>query len=253
VLVDRFDWLGLGLLATSSTALLLAISAASGLELGGVVVAGLFVVAVAVGVGLAWRLGRAAQPLVDPALLRTRRTALGLFGALGGYLVLFGPLVLVPAVLTAGGTSLAVAGLVLTALPAGFAVAAVAGDRVLPHGWSDRRRALTGSAVSCCALALMLVTPSRVVLLVPLLAVLGTGLGSFAPANNSLIMSGIRAGAEGTGGGLVNMARALGTALGVALVTLTLHQRGGTRVGLAATGVLGLVAVVVFLVTCASD
>jgi hypothetical protein len=77
--------------------------------------------------------------------------------------------------------------------------------------------------------------------------------GSFAPANNNLIMSGIRAGAEGTGGGLVNMARALGTALGVALVTLTLHQHGGTHVGQVATGVLALVAVVVFLVTCASD
>ncbi len=253
VLVDRFDWAGLGLLATSSTALLLAISAASGLSLGGVVVAGLFVVAVGAGLGLARRLGRASQPLVDPALLRTRRTALGLVGALGGYLVLFGPLVLVPAVLTAGGTSLAVAGLVLTALPAGFAVAAVAGDRLLPRGWSDRRRALTGSAVACCALAVMLVAPARVVFLVPLLGVLGLGLGCFAPANNSLIMSGIRAGVEGTGGGLVNMARALGTALGVALVTLTLHQHGGMRVGLGATGVLALVAVVVFAVTCASD
>jgi len=254
--VGRFDWPGVGLLAMASTALLLAISAASGLELGRVSVVALFVGAVGAGFGFVRRLNRAEYPLVDPALLRTRRTVLGLVGALGGYLVLFGPLVLVPRVLTAGGTSLAMAGLVLTALPAGFAVAAVGGDRVLPGGWSDRRRALTGSVVASCGLAAMLFAPGRVVLLVPLLVLLGLGLGVFAPANNSLIMSGIRAGAEGTGGGLVNMARALGTALGVALVTLSLHQAAHSHAvqsGRPAVLLLVLVAGVVVGVTRASD
>ncbi|MFI1564805.1 hypothetical protein ACH4ZX_17430 [Streptomyces sp. NPDC020490] len=50
--------------------------------------------------------------------------AFGLVGALSGYLVLFGPLVLVPVVLSAGGCSELTAGAVLTALPAGFASAA---------------------------------------------------------------------------------------------------------------------------------
>ena len=248
--VTRFDWPGLGLLAVSSAALLLAISAASGLELGPVVVGALFVVAVAAGVGLARRLSRAECPLIDPALLRTRRTVLGLVGALGGYLVLFGPLVLVPDVLTARGVSLAMAGLVLTALPAGFAVAAVGGDRVLPGAWSNRRRGLMGSALACGALVVMLavmaVAPARVLYLVPLLAVLGLGLGVFAPANNALVMAGIPAGAEGTGGGLVNMARALGTALGVALVTLSLHQGQHAET---ASGLLAVVGVGVFAAT----
>jgi sugar phosphate permease len=53
--------------------------------------------------------------------------------------------------------------------------------------------------------------------------VLGVGLGVFTPANNSMIMTSIPARAAGTGGGLVNLTRALGTALGVALVTLALH------------------------------
>jgi MFS family permease len=165
---------------------------------------------------------------------------------------------LVPRVLTAGGTSLAVAGLVLTALPAGFAVAAVAGDRVLPRAWSDRRRALTGSVLALGALVAMSAAPGRVEYLVPLLVLLGLGLGVFAPANNSLIMSGIPAGAEGTGGGLVNMARALGTALGVALVTLSLHQAAHSQAlalhsGRSGIVLLAVVAGAVLVVTRVSD
>ncbi len=225
--VDRFDWPGLLLLGASSTALLLAISAASGLELPVPAVAVLFAVAATAGIALARRLVRATGPLIDPALLRTRGTVLGLLGALGGYLVLFGPLVLVPAELTRHGTSLATAGVVLTALPAGFALAALTADRLLPYAWTDRRRALTGAALATCALVSMLAVlpthPDAPMLVLPLV-LLGAGLGVFAPANNALIMAAIPPGAEGTGGGLVNMARALGTALGVALVTLGLHQ-----------------------------
>jgi MFS family permease len=245
--VDRFDWPGFALLAASSTALLLAISAASGLKMPMPAVAVLFAVAVAATAALARRLTRAASPLVNPALLRTRGTALGLVGALGGYLVLFGPLVLVPAVLTVRGDSLSMAGLVLTALPVGFAVAALAADRVLPRGWSDRRRAIAGAAL---ALGSLLATPpagADVVALAAVLALLGLGLGTFAPANNALIMAAIPRGAEGTGGGLVNMARALGTALGVALVTLSLHQTPHSD-GIA-TLLLALVAAVVLVLT----
>jgi hypothetical protein len=79
---------------------------------------------------------------------------------------------------------------------------------------------------------------------------LGMGLGVFAPANNALIMAAIPSGAEGTGGGLVNMARALGTALGVALVTLGLHQSAHPSV--LATALLAGVAAVVVLVSLPS-
>jgi MFS family permease len=199
-------------------------------------------------------------------LLRTRGTALGLVGALGGYLLLFGPLVLVPAVLTARGESLSLAGLVLTALPAGFAFAALAADRILPRGWSDRRRALAGATLALGSLlALLLVAGSGGMSaagtagLAVLLALLGLGLGVFAPANNALIMAAIPRSAAGTGGGLVNMARALGTALGVALVTLSLHQaphssahenpHGIADSGRIATTLLALVAAAVVAVT----
>lgn len=60
------------------------------------------------------------------------------------------------------------------------------------------------------------------------LFVLGLGLGVFIPANNSTIMDAIPARMSATGGGLVNMARGLGTALGVAVVTFCLHAAEAT-------------------------
>jgi MFS family permease len=177
---------------------------------------------------------RAAAPLVDLALLRSRTVATGLVGALCGYLVLFGPLVLVPIVLTSAGSSELHAGLVLTALPAGFALAAIGADRLLPRSWSDRTRAALGAAVSGTALLGLLATPPTTPWLVTLLALLGLALGIFTPANNTLIMSTVPTRAAATAGGLVSMSRSLGTALGVALVTLALsigtgHAMDGPR------------------------
>jgi EmrB/QacA subfamily drug resistance transporter len=241
-----FDWLGLALLAIASTALLLGISAASGLELPGAAVVSAFVIAAAAGYGFWARLTRARFPLIDPALLRTRQISTGLVGALGGYLVLFGPLVLVPDVLGPGHGA-ARAGLVLTALPLGFAVGALGANRVLPRRWTDRRRALIGSAVAAASLAALIPLPFEPAALIPMYAMLGLGLGTFAPANNTLVMGAIPARAAGTGGGLVNMTRGLGTALGVALVTLTLFLvPDPARAAHWATAVLALVALGVF-------
>jgi hypothetical protein len=68
-----------------------------------------------------------------------------------------------------------------------------------------------------------------------LLALAGLGLGVLTPANNAAVMQGLPRAAAGTGGGLVNTTRGLGTALGIALVTLCLHAgRVGGRVAFAA-------------------
>ncbi|MGA5700403.1 MFS transporter [Peterkaempfera bronchialis] len=224
----RFDALGLLLMATATTGALLGVSAASGLALPAGAVVALFAVAAGAGWAFTVRQRRTAAPLVDLALLRPRAVSLGLLGALCGYLVLFGPLVLVPVVLTGAGSSELTAGLVLTALPAGFGLAAAGADRLLPRALSDRGRCLTGAAVCAAALAGLLAVPLTVAWLTPLLALLGLGLGVFTPANNTVIMSAFPARVSGTGGGLVNMARGLGTALGVALVTLALHLAPGT-------------------------
>jgi predicted MFS family arabinose efflux permease len=61
------------------------------------------------------------------------------------------------------------------------------------------------------------------------LAALGFGLGLFTPANNATILGALPRGDAGSGGGLVNLARALGTAFGVAL-PLFMHAQYGPRV-----------------------
>jgi hypothetical protein len=95
-----------------------------------------------------------------------------------------------------------------------------------------------------CVAGLALVMPFGTVWLVAGLGVLGVGLGVFTPANNSVIMTTIPACAAGTGGGLVNLTRALGTALGVALVTLALHLSASPlpAVGILLVAAAGMVA-----------
>ncbi|OLZ73447.1 MFS transporter [Streptomyces sp. IMTB 2501] len=224
--VARFDRPGLALLASATTSALLGVSAASGLPVPGWGVAALFAVAAWAGWAFVRRQRRTTAPLLDLAMLRVRAVAFGLVGALSGYLVLFGPLVLVPVVLTARGSSDLTAGLVLTALPAGFALAATGGDRLLPHSLPDRARCLAGAGLFTLAVAGLLAVPLTPGWLVPVLALAGLGLGVFTPANNAMVMGAIPARSSGTGGGLVNMTRGLGTALGVALVTLALHLAG---------------------------
>jgi MFS family permease len=228
-----FDWAGLGLLAVATTSALLGVSAASGLPVPGWAVLALFAMAGGAGWGFVRRQRRAAVPLLDLALLRVRTVSFGLVGAMSGYLVLFGPLVLVPVVLTAQGNSELAAGAALTALPAGFALAATGCDRLLPRSLTDARRCLLGAVAFTLAMAALQAVPLTLAWLVPVLALAGLGLGTFTPANNAAIMSAIPARSSGTGGGLVNMTRGLGTALGVALVTLTLHLAadGGAEAG----------------------
>jgi MFS family permease len=240
----RVDRLGVLLLAGSSTAALLALSVASGLGLPVWSAALLGVAAIAAGWAFLRRQARCPSPLIDLALLRERRLGPGLFGGLCGYLVLFGPLVLVPAALAHRGGSPLDTGLVLTALPLGFALAATVAERLLPAGWSDRQRGRAGALGSVAALALLVAMPTQAALLPLPLALLGLALGVFIPANNTQVMRAIPTTAAGTGGGMVNMARSLGTAVGVAAVTLALYLVPGPVAGprAAAATLLGFAA-----------
>jgi MFS family permease len=219
---DSFDWPGAALLAVATSATLLVLSAAGGLALPHGAVAGLAVAAVLAGAGFAVRAARARFPLIPRALLRSLRLALGLGGALLGYLTLFGPLVLLPQVLAGTTTELGI-GLVLSALPAGFGVAALVGEALLPKSLGNRPRGVTGALICAFALVMLGVMPMSPGWIVPMLALAGLGLGTFVPANNAVIMRSAEPGSASVLGGLVNMARGIGTTLGIALVTLSLH------------------------------
>ncbi|SEP05275.1 MFS transporter [Amycolatopsis saalfeldensis] len=230
--LGRFDGAGVALLATSTTAVLLALSGLSGLPLP---VPLLVAVAVLAAGGFVWREARASSPVVRLSVLQPRAVSLGLVGAMCGYLVLFGPLTLLPQIGGARGST----GLMLTALPAGFAVAALAADRVLPPAFTTRARSVLGAAVAVggCLALLGASGPWTGVSLF----VAGLGLGLFIPANNASIMGAVPDRMSATGGGLVNMARGLGTALGVALVTLCLHF-GGSALALGVLAAAGVLA-----------
>ena len=249
-------------LALTSAAALLALSVLSGLGVPTWTAAVLLAVSVLAGWYFWRRQGASPHPLVDLSLLRggsggssggSGGIAPGLAGGLSGYLVLFGPLVLIPVQLARHGIDALTSGLVLTALPVGFALAATLADRALPPGWSDRTRSRAGAVGCAVALALMLVLPLTAGWLPLPLGLLGLALGVFMPANNTLVMRAIPASAAGTGGGMVNMTRGLGTALGVAAVALTLHLVSGETGTRAAVAVLLAFALLTLATTATRD
>ena len=218
----RTDPGGTVLLAAATTAGLLAVSAVSGLGAPGWTAAVFAAVAVLTGTALVRHERRAAAPLLDLRAMAAAGTGAALLGALCAYLVLFGPLVLFPQFVTAQGGSAEAAGLLLTALPAGFGLAAAVADKLLPAGWPNRRRCLLGG-VLMAASAAALAVPAPHGVSVVLLGLLGIGLGIYTPANNAEIMAAVPARDAAAAGGMVNMTRGTGTALGVAVVTLGLH------------------------------
>ncbi|WP_432933495.1 MFS transporter [Microbispora sp. CA-135349] len=245
----RFDWPGLVLLAASTSALLLAASVLSGLDLPSWSVPVLLTAAAGAAIGF-WRWeARVPSALIDTVLLRGRVVTAGLAGALGGYLVLFGPLVSIPQVLVAGGTGELVAGLVLTALPGGFAASALMGDHLLPRVWGDRRRCVVGAVAAAAGCALLAADPAAEGWAGACLALTGAGLGLFVPANNTAVMAAVPERVSATAGGMVNMARGIGTALGIAAVTLALHLAGVSHEagGRAAAAILAAVALLAAL------
>ena len=175
---------------------------------------------------------RARFPLIPAALLRSARVALALGGAFFGYLALFGPLVLMPQVLP--GSAVRV-GLLLTALRAGFGAAALGGERLLPAGLGNRPRGVAGALICALALAMLMVMLMAGLAsdagVAALLALAGLGLGIFVPANNAVIMRSAHAGSASVLGGLVNMARGIGTTFGIALVTIALPAAPAGRGG----------------------
>ena len=223
----RFDSLGTVLLATATTALLLALSGVGGLPIPAVATAGLAAAAIAAAAGFVTWQRRASDPLIPLQLLRSRALAASLSGALAGYLVLFGPLVLLPQVLAASPGDQIRVGLLLSALPLGFGLAALSADSVLPASWGNRRRGVMGGLGCTVAATGLIFAPLTPGWLVTLLAVIGLGLGVYMPANNAVIMRSGGVGSAAVLGGLVNVARGLGMSLGVALVALALHL-GGT-------------------------
>ena len=237
----RFDWPGLASLVPATAALPLALSYGRDLGFARPVVVVFFAIAVLGFAAFSVRELRAAVPLVDLTLFRTARFTAGIASGLLSYAVLFGVLFALPFQLELGlGLRPGVGGLTLTVVPAAIGITApIAGRLADRHG--PRLFTVGGMAATAIGLAVLAAGQSRLGAVCAALALVGVGIGSFTPPNNASIMASAPRVQAGVAGGLLNMTRGLGTALGVALAGVTLdvgtREHGSLR-GFTATSVL---------------
>lgn len=156
------------------------------------------------------------QPIVRLSMFGRPAFSAGITAGLLSYLVTFGVLFVVPFYLVARHTSLGLAGIELTTLPAALALAAPFGGR-LTDSVGRRPAATSGLLVASASLFALAMFHSQLWLLLLELATMGVGLGIFTPANNSAIMADVPASHSGSASGLINAMRGMGTALGIAL------------------------------------
>ncbi len=166
-----------------------------------------------------------STPLIAPGLLRRRSISTGLASGLVAYLALFATLFVVSYYLSAGHTPSALAGIELATLPIGIGVAAPIAGR-LASSTGGRRLAPAGLALAGLGMALIAIVHGTVPLLMGL-AFAGLGLGTFTPPNNASVMAAAPRGLTGLVGGMLNMTRGTGTALGVAIATVIYTAASG--------------------------
>ena len=242
---SRIDPSGTLLLAAIPSALLAALSFAAQrgtrewVEPGLIGLTGVLVIAAVA------RQRRVPGSVIDAALVRVPAFVAGVSAALLSYVVLFGCLVAVPFFLEKSlHVGPAAAGLELSALPVTLALVAPLGgairDRVGP-----RVPTAFGMLLTAGGMALLAVSATRTDLTVAALGIAGAGMGLFVAANNAATMFAAPEQRAGAAGGLLNMARGLGTALGVALTSLVFASgRGITSVSLVLVAVAILAGII---------
>jgi EmrB/QacA subfamily drug resistance transporter len=234
-----FDWPALATLAAGTSGLLLALSFRRW--------AGLPVATVCLGAFVV-RERRAPEPLLDLRLFRRGRFSTSVASGLLAYLAMFGPLTVLPFLLeSAQHLSPAAAGLRLTALPVALAlVAPLAGRSAERLG--SRVLSCAGMLVTAAALAGLAALHGGDGTVMLWLLVCGAGLGLFVPVNNAAAIQSAPASQSALTGGVLNMTRGLGTALGVTVATIVLEGRAvehGTTVALTVFAALAALAALI--------
>ncbi len=223
------DWSGLGLFVPGICALLIAISFGDTWGWGSAVVITLFALGVAFGVAFFARERAARSPMVDLTLFKKRAFSAGISSGLLGYLVTFGTLLVMPYLLERGlGLSTGTAGLELMVMPLLLGVTAPIAGRI---GETVGVRVLTsgGMVIVAAALVTLGLTGPSIAAVGIGLAFVGVGLGCFTPANNASVLATVPRDQSGEASGVMNVTRATGTSLGLALVGLVYVIGSGDR------------------------
>ncbi|HLU57904.1 MAG TPA: MFS transporter [Pseudonocardia sp.] len=185
---------------------------------------------------------RRADPFIPPSLLVEPRFARSSVAALCQMFCLTATLVTVPLHLTAqAGTSAAVAGLVVVALPLAMTLLApLAG--LLTERWSPRRALRLGLlALGLAELGLAALIAGGHGAGVPLVAAV-TAIGVGIAFTQTPATAGASRGTGGAGLGLFNMLRFVGAALGGATVAVVLDGGGGHATVAVINGAVALLA-----------
>lgn len=229
-----FDWLGLALFAPIGVALMLAISLGGQAGWSSPFILAMFAAAALLAFAFVAHESRRPHPMVDLALLRIRAFWTGIAGGWLIYLVIFGVLFVVPYLLEEGmHYSTARAGLELLAMPLAIGVTAPLAGRLAERTGAQPLIRL-GMSVTGGALVLASFFHGSLPAFIAELAAIGIGLGASTAPNNAATMGALPATSSGVGSGLLNMARGLGTAIGLALTGLVFTAFGGSQLGDAA-------------------
>ena len=215
--LSQRDHLGAILLAIAVAAPLLYLSLAGRVGYTDAPLLGMLMAGLAAAIAFIRHERRVPAPLIDLSILRRPALSVGLSSGLVSYLVLFGTLFAIPYYLSSEHVGAAFVGLQLAVLPVAIGIAAPIAGRLLSRLGA---RPLTAGGLLLTGAGLLEVALAHgTVGLLAGLMVAGLGLGAFTPANNATIMSASPNGQAGVVGGVLNMTRGIGTALGVALAS----------------------------------
>jgi EmrB/QacA subfamily drug resistance transporter len=242
---ESIDWLGLVLFVPAIASLLLALSFGDETGWGSAYVLTTLAMALVFGVGfIAWEL-HAPAPMMRLGIFRRPAFSFGIASGLLSNLALFGCLFVFAFYLEfAGHLGPGAAGLRLLSLPLALGLTApIAG--VLADRLGARPLTVGGMVLASASLLAIALHPTSGALLLVELIAIGVGLGTFIPSNNAALMGAVERSQFGMAGGILNMARGMGTAMGVALTGLVFGLAAGVSTGHAHSATLssrGLVA-----------
>ncbi len=225
----RFDWLGAVLLTPALTSLVIVLSESYTWGFASPALIASAVAAVVLLSLFVWQEHKTPASLLDLNLFRIPAFSGGVLAVMLSYALLYGIFFLMSFALVRGyHDSPLAAGVRLAITPVALGVIAPFSGAFYQR-LGPRKVTVTGMAICLVALALLsmsLMDMARGTASVMVaLAVFGAGLGCFIAPNNSSTMSTAPSDRRGEAGGLLNLARVLGTSVGVAAASSVLPWR----------------------------